>query len=167
MSSHGFIQRRTTKTATLNLVSLMDIFTILVFFLLMNTGDSQELAKAVFVKLPDSNADGNLHGQLVINVGDEFITVGNEPIVAVSAVNRNPGEVNQPLADALQAFAAASGELSESEQKAGRAVTIMGDRSVPYDLLKAVMTTCSAYGFRNVSLAVNQVTASALTGEGA
>ena len=167
MSSHGFIQRRSTKTATLNLVSLMDIFTILVFFLLMNTGDSQELAKANFVKLPDSNADGALHGQLVINVGDEYITVGSEKIVAVTDVDRRPGEVNKPLADALQAFAADSGELSETEQKIGRAVTIMGDRSVPYDLLKAVMTTCSAYGFRNVSLAVNQVAASALTGEGA
>lgn len=164
MASNSFIQRKTTKTATLNLTSLMDIFTILVFFLLMNTGDTQELAKANFVKLPDSNADGTLHGQLVINVGDEFVMMGNENIVAISDVNRKPGEVNKPLGEALKAFAGQSGELTEVEQKIGRAVTIMGDRTVPYDLLKAVMTTCAAYGFRDVSLAVNQVAASALTG---
>ncbi len=166
MASESFIQRRTTKTATLNLTSLMDIFTILVFFLLMNTGESQELAKANFVKLPDSNADGVLHGQLVINVGQEFITIDNEEIVAVADVDRKPGSISKPLAEALQAFAAESGELTEVEQKIGRQVTIMGDQSVPYDLLKAVMTTCSAYGFRDVSLAVNQVAATALTGEG-
>jgi len=163
MASQSFIQRKITKPATLNLTSLMDIFTILVFFLLMNTGDTQELAKANFVKLPDSNADGALHGQLVINVAEDFIMMGNEKIVAVQEVNRKPGEVNKPLGDALRAFAGESGELTEVEQKIGRSVTIMGDRTVPYDLLKAVMTTCAAYGFRDVSLAVNQVAATALT----
>lgn len=164
MASNGFIQRKVTKTASLNLTSLMDIFTILVFFLLMNTGDSQELAKANFVKLPDSNADGALHGQLVINVGDEFVMMGSEKIVPIGDVNRRPGEVNKPLGEALKAFAEESGELTEVEKKIGRSVTIMGDRTTPYDLLKAVMTTCAAYGFRDVSLAVNQVAASALTG---
>ncbi len=166
MASNSFIQRKVTKTATLNLTSLMDIFTILVFFLLMNTGESQELAKANFVKLPDSNADGALHGQLVINVAQNAIMIDNEEIVAVSDVKRRPGEVNKPLGEALKAFAEESGELTEVEKKIGRSVTIMGDQSVPYDLLKAVMTTCSAYGFRDVSLAVNQVAASALTAGG-
>lgn len=166
MASNSFIQRKVTKAATLNLTSLMDIFTILVFFLLMNTGESQELAKANFVKLPDSNADGALHGQLVINVAQDKIVIDNKEIVAVSDVNRRPGEVNKPLGEALKAFAEESGELTEIEKKIGRSVTIMGDQGVPYDLLKAVMTTCSAYGFRDVSLAVNQVAASALTGGG-
>jgi len=166
MASNSFIQRKVTKTATLNLTSLMDIFTILVFFLLMNTGESQELAKANFVKLPDSNADGALHGQLVINVAQDSIMIDNQNIVAVSDVDRRPGEVNKPLGEALKAFAEESGELTEVEQKIGRSVTIMGDQSVPYDLLKAVMTTCSAYGFRDVSMAVNQVAASVLTGGG-
>ncbi|WP_430463054.1 ExbD/TolR family protein [Thalassolituus sp. LLYu03] len=164
MASNGFIQRRTTKPASLNLTSLMDIFTILVFFLLMNTGDTQELAKANFVKLPDSNADGALHGQLVINVTDEFVMMGSDNIVAIGEVNRKPGEVNKALGEALKAFAEDSGELTEVEKKIGRSVTIMGERSVPYDLLKAVMTTCAAYGFRDVSLAINQVAAGALTG---
>ena len=139
MASNSFIQRKVTKTATLNLTSLMDIFTILVFFLLMNTGESQELAKANFVKLPDSNADGALHGQLVINVAQDSIMIDNQNIVAVSDVDRRPGEVNKPLGEALKAFAEESGELTEVEQKIGRSVTIMGDQSVPYDLLKAVM----------------------------
>lgn len=166
MANHSFIQRKVTKTATLNLVSLMDIFTILVFFLLMNTGDSQELEKANFVKLPDSNADGALHGELVINIGDEFIMIDNQKVTDVASVNLRPGELNQPLADALKAFVEKSGEKTEVEQRLGRAVTIMGDRSVPYDLLKAVMTTCSAYDFRDISLAVNQVAATALSGGG-
>ena len=164
MASEGFIQRRTSKTASLNLTSLMDIFTILVFFLLMNTGDTQELAKANFVKLPDSNADGALHGELVINVGEEFINIDNEDIVAVKDVNTQSGKVNEALSERLQLFATESGELTEADEKLGRAVTIMGDREVPYDLLKAVMTTCAANGFRDVSLAINQVAADSLLG---
>ncbi|MCP5325567.1 MAG: biopolymer transporter ExbD [Oceanospirillaceae bacterium] len=166
MANHSFIQRKVTKTATLNLVSLMDIFTILVFFLLMNTGDSQELEKANFVKLPDSNAEGALHGELVINVGSDFIMIDNQKITEVASVDVRPGEVNKPLAEALQAFIEKSGEKTEVEKRLGRAVTIMGDHSVPYDLLKAVMTTCSAYDFRDISLAVNQVAATALSAGG-
>jgi len=164
MAAEGFIQRRTSKPASLNLTSLMDIFTILVFFLLMNTGDTQELAKANFVKLPDSNADGSLHGDLVINVGEEFINIDGQDIVATKDVKTKPGTVNDELTAYLKQFAANKGDQTEVEKKLGRPVTIMGDRTVPYDLLKAVMTTCAASGFRDVSLAVNQVAADALMG---
>ena len=52
----GMYSKKKEYTTKLNLIALMDIFTILVFFLLINSGDSKQLEKAEFVKLPDSSA---------------------------------------------------------------------------------------------------------------
>ena len=46
--------RRNKGKGTLNLVSLMDIFTILVFFLLVNSSDVQTLPNAKDLQLPES-----------------------------------------------------------------------------------------------------------------
>ena len=49
--------KRHQRNVTLNLVSLMDIFTILVFFLLVNSGDVQTLPNAKDMALPESVAE--------------------------------------------------------------------------------------------------------------
>jgi biopolymer transport protein ExbD len=47
-------------------------------------------------------------------------------------------------------------ELTESEQEKGRAVTIIGDASIPYVVLKQIMAACADTGYRNMSLAVER-----------
>ena len=44
----------------------------------------------------------------------------------------------------------------EEEAIADREVTIMGDREIPYSLLKKVMATCTAADYGRLSLAVLQ-----------
>ena len=46
----------------LNLVSLMDIFTILVFFLMVNSSDVEVLETTSDIRLPDSTGDSNNQG---------------------------------------------------------------------------------------------------------
>lgn len=147
----------------LNLVSLMDIFTILVFFLLLNSGDSQNLEKAVFVKLPNSTATPTMRGDLVISINDDDIYLDENVVAKVSDVMAAPHKEIVPLADALTAYVAKKGELSGYEKSNGLAVTIMGDQEVPYVLLKSVMATCSLKNFRDISLAVNQVATSVVS----
>jgi biopolymer transport protein ExbD len=162
------LDRRETqkKAAGLNLVSLMDIFTILVFFLLMNSGDSQEIEKATFITLPDSQATGSFQNELLITIGDDFITIGDENIVDIKTVEQAKGKVIDQLAQVLKQRGVEKGELTEFEKKNGRSVTIMGDKDVPYLILKGVMATCSQENFRDIALAVNQVVGSALTSGG-
>jgi len=145
------------KTPTLNLVSLMDIFTILVFFLLMNSGDSQEIEKANFIQLPDSMAKGAFQNDLTIMIGDEFIQIGDEQIVALSEVETLNGKPIAQLAARLSVEKKSEADYTAFEQKNGLPVTIMGDQSVPYTTLKSVMATCSQENFRDIALAVNQV----------
>jgi biopolymer transport protein ExbD len=162
------LDRRDTqkKVAGLNLVSLMDIFTILVFFLLMNSGDSQEIEKATFITLPDSQATGSFQNDLLITIGDNYISVGDEDVVDVKTVEQANGKAIEALAEVLKQLATDKGELTDFEKKNGRSVTIMGDQDVSYLILKGVMATCSQENFRDIALAVNQVVGSALTSGG-
>jgi biopolymer transport protein ExbD len=57
-------------------------------------------------------------------------------------------------------------ELSKSEQENGRAVTIIGDSSVPYQVLKQIMAACADSNYRDISLAVKQVAKKNLAGGG-
>ena len=150
-------REKSKKVAGLNLVSLMDIFTILVFFLLMNSGDSQEIEKASFISLPDSQASSSFQNDLLIFVGENSISINDEEIVSLDLVKKVKGKTVDELAKVLKIYALEQGELTEFEKNNGRSVTIMGDQEVPYLILKSVMATCSQENFRDIALAVNQV----------
>lgn len=141
----------------LSLVALMDIFTILVFFLLMNSGDSQTLEDAKFVKLPDSSSEKSPHSDLVLHVGIEELWVDNKKIVDIKDIPVGRDKPIEALGAVLLEYSAKLGELSEHEKSNGLSVTIMADKAVPYAVLKSVMATCSGQNFREISLAVNQV----------
>lgn len=150
-------QKKQPFAAKLSLVSLMDIFTILVFFLLLNSGESQEIENAKFVELPDSSSGVAPHTDLRITVADDEILLGDRVVALVADVTDSPERIIEPLAEALSANTEKRGELSDYERDVGLAVTVMGDRSVPYSLLRKVMTTCQNSNYRNISLAVNRV----------
>ena len=145
------------KVPALNLVSLMDIFTILVFFLLMNSGDSQEIEKANFIQLPDSVAKGDYQDNLSITIGEEFISIKDEDIVSLDEVKKADGKAIEKLAARLSVEKKSEEDYTEFEKKSGLPVTIMGDQAVSYVILKSVMATCSQENFRDIALAVNQV----------
>jgi biopolymer transport protein ExbD len=150
-------REKAQKTAGLNLVSLMDIFTILVFFLLMNSGDSQEIEKAKFITLPDSQAKGSFQNDLLIMISDDAVLINEQEVVSLEKVKAAKGKAIPELAAFLKEYAGEQGELTAFEKKHGRPVTIMGDQSVPYEILKGVMASCSQENFRDIALAVNQV----------
>lgn len=142
----------------------MDIFTILVFFLLLNSGEAQKIENAKFVKLPDSKKGDVPHEELIISVSDEAIWVEKERVALVKDVLKGSEDVIEPLGEALAAHVEKMGELSTFQKENGLAVIIMGDKETPYVLLKSVMATCRFHNFRNLSLAVNSV-AGASTGK--
>lgn len=141
----------------LSLVALMDIFTILVFFLLLNSGEAQKIENVKFVKLPDSTKGSVPHEELMILVNEEEIWVGKNKIADVKGLISGPEDFIEPLEKELIDYRERLGELTPFQQKNGLAVMIMGDREVPYMLLKSVMATCRRHEFLNISLAVNRV----------
>jgi biopolymer transport protein ExbD len=150
-------KRRVSMVPRLNLVALMDIFTILVFFLLINSGEAQKIENAKFIELPDSISGITPHNELFITVDDEMVWIGDKAIVSIAEVTKSINKPSELLVKALDAHKASLGELGEYEQKNGLPVTILGNKEVPFALLKTVMASCQQSGFREISLAVNQV----------
>lgn len=148
--------KRAKSQPKLNLVSLMDIFTILVFFLLVNSSEVEVLQTDKSIKLPESVADKKPENTPMILVSDSRILVNGRSITDVAAVLASDDEEIEPLKSELQ-YMAARRPLSADEEQAGRDITIMGDAKIPYTLLKKIMTTSAQTGYRNISLAVSQV----------
>lgn len=147
---------RHKKGVKLNLVSLMDIFTILVFFLLVNSSDVEVLPNAKDVQLPESIAEIKARESVVILVTDTEILVQGRVVSQIDDVLANEDLVIPELRAELVAQADRS--LLTTDADEGREVTIMGDREIPYHLLKRVMATCTDADYSRLSLAVLQKT---------
>ena len=148
--------RSQRRSAVLNMISLMDIFTILVFFLLVNTTSSEVLPSPKNIVLPDAASEKIPLRNLVIAVDERVIRLQGKPIVSVKDALKGDKNSIEPLYRALRV---ASLEVKNLVDKKG--VTIMGDQEIPYALLKKIMLTCQATDFARISLAVNQLQAPA------
>jgi biopolymer transport protein ExbD len=146
-----------TVSPGLNLVSLIDIFTLLVFFLMINAGDVQVLQSNAHIKLPDSVAEKMPKETLVIMVSGGEIIVQGRKVADVATVLSSESNLIVPLSAELNYHSGRRPELTELEKQRGRSVTIMGDKAIPYTLLKRVMMTCSQADYADIVLAVNRV----------
>jgi biopolymer transport protein ExbD len=138
----------------LNLVALMDIFTILVFFLLVNSSEVQELPSTKAVQLPESIVDAKPRETVIVMVTQSDVLLQGEVIGSVEAVLAHEDRVFVPLQQALERQAQRA--LSQPQGADKGEVTILGDKATPYRVLQKVMQTCTEAGFGRVSLAVVQ-----------
>ncbi len=135
----------------LNMVSLMDIYTILVFFLLVNATSTQVLPSPKNITLPEAAAENLPSRNLVIAVDERVIRLQGKAIVTVKDALKGDRNSIKPLFNALRL---ASTTVKDITDKQG--VTIMGDQEIPYLLLKKIMLTCAGAQYTNISFAVNQ-----------
>ncbi len=147
---------RNKGAVALNLVSLMDIFTILVFFLLVNSSDVETLPNAKDLQLPESIADKKAKETVVILIGEVDILVQGTAIAKVEDVMKTKGNDIPALRQALKSQNDRVLRREARDDILGREVTIMGDKDIPYRLLKKVMATCTESDYGQISLAVLQ-----------
>ena len=138
----------------MNLVSLIDIFTILIFFLMSSTG-VEVLTSSKVVKLPESTADKVPRETIIVTVSGTDILVGGLRVASVSDALRSTEDLIGPLKAELD-LQSGRQVLRKENQKQGKAVTIMGDKDIPYRLLRKVMYTAARANFSDVSFAVTQ-----------
>lgn len=160
MSSRRLRHTRDQRQPGLNLVSLMDIFTILVFFLMVNASEVEILETSTAIKLPDSISEDEPEDRVSIEVSNDELLLQGVVIGSVPDIMAS----DEPTIDILVS------ELlqSRADLEAGDMgkVTIMGDKSLPYELLKRVMLSCQTANYRQIALAVNQVATGQTEGEG-
>ncbi|MCH9004453.1 MAG: biopolymer transporter ExbD [Proteobacteria bacterium] len=148
--------KRNKGVGTLNLVSLMDIFTILVFFLLVNSSDVETLPNAKDLQLPESIAEKKARETVVILIGEVDLIVQGTRVAKIADIMATRGNDIPELREALLSQNDRVLRREANDDIAAREVTIMGDKDIPYRLLKKVMATCAASDYGQISLAVLQ-----------
>ena len=148
--------RNRMKIGKMNLTSLMDVFTILVFFLLVNSGSVELVDAPKDVKLPESFEESKPRETVVISVSPEDVIVQGRLIAKVADILEDKEASLEPLAARLAELkenivGPATATVAESQE-----VTILADKSVPFIVVRKVMSACTDEGYENVSLAVVQ-----------
>ncbi|MDH5370647.1 MAG: biopolymer transporter ExbD [Gammaproteobacteria bacterium] len=140
---------RKDRGASLNMVSLMDIFTILVFFLLVTSSNSETLPSSKTIHLPKSTTEKQPKKTLVVMVNEKDIKINGKYIIGTQEATDNKKTIIPELAFVLIKYA-----KKQPVKKQRYNVTVMGDKEIPYKLLKKIMITCAGTKFANISLAV-------------
>jgi biopolymer transport protein ExbD len=133
---------------------LIDIFTLLIFFLLSNTAAVEVLPSSKVVKLPESTSEKAPKETVVLVVNDKDILVQGRKIASVAEVMASEGDVIAPLKAELDERAKVQTIRRENDAQS-KAITIMGDKDISYRLLRKVMVTCARANFSEVSFAVS------------
>jgi len=147
--------RRMKHVVALNLVPIIDIFTMLLFFLMVNSGSVEVLEADKTIRLPVSSVEKKPEETLVVKVNATEIVVQGRKVATVATVMASDSDDIPGLRQELAVWAQRNLGMTDEEKERGHSVTIMGDQKIPYRLLKRVMATCAQADFRDISLAVN------------
>jgi len=134
----------------LNLIPMMDVLTVLVLFLLFHSFQGELPEQRL--ELPDSVVETRPRETLAIVVNPEVVMVQGAPVVSTSELYE----------DRIAMVAQIKVRLQELEQDIGvtapegKEITLLADKTIPFKVLKKIMSTCTASGYGRISLAVVQ-----------
>jgi len=148
-------KNRNQTMVDMNLVSLIDVFTILIFFLLSSASGVELLPSPKAVKLPDSIADKQPKETVIVIVSATEIIVDGRKVADVASVVNQTGDLIEPLKAELD-IQANRQVIRKENEAVSKNVTIMGDKEIPYSLLRKIMVTCARANFSDVSFAVRR-----------
>lgn len=137
------------------LVALIDILANLVFFLLVVSQNPSQLPNVKNLQLPSSSAEKLPKENVVVMVTTTDILVQDMHVISVADAMKIQGDIIAPLSKELKYRASKSGAIPVNEQGIPeREITIMGDRNIPYNVLRKIMATCSQNDYARMSFAV-------------
>ncbi|MDJ0849232.1 MAG: biopolymer transporter ExbD [Myxococcota bacterium] len=150
------MSRNRKQVTKMNLTSLMDVFTILVFFLLVNSATTEVLETPKQITLPASVVEEKPRETVVIFISPTEVTVQGEPVVRVEEILATTEPDIAPISQRLAEVSASAIGIKTRTVAESKEVTILSDKSVPFTVIKKVMSTCTSQGYARISLAVLQ-----------
>ena len=148
--------RNKRKVAGLNLTPLMDVFTILVFFLLFHSSGGDILETPKQIKLPDSVVETKPRETVVIMVSPEVVVVQGEAVVNTPELLDDRVRMVAGITERLEQLERNIIGISTKAVAEGKEITILADKTIPFKVLKKIMSTCTGSGYGRISLAVIQ-----------
>jgi biopolymer transport protein TolR len=136
------------------LIPFIDMMTILVVFLLAHTAEVDILPNTKNISIPQSLSERKPNAAIVVMVTTDSVYVDGKLVGSIAEIVANSGNVFEPLKAALVAQNELALGGAQRTEIAKREVTIMGDKSTPYFVLKKIMLTCSDAEYGKVSFAV-------------
>lgn len=140
--------------AELNLIPLIDILSVMVAFLLVYSTEVEVIQNTKGIEIPQSIAQTSPKQSVVVMITKDDLFVQGERITSISEIRSARTPLIEPLREALKRPMLV-GDVAEKDL-ASREITVMGDKSLPYDVLKKVMATCTDADYGKISLAVLQ-----------
>ncbi|MGE5843643.1 MAG: ExbD/TolR family protein [Syntrophaceae bacterium] len=134
----------------LNLIPMMDILTVLVLFLLFHSFNGELPEQRL--ELPTSVVETRPRETLAIVVNPEAVMVQGEPVVSTSELFEDRIGVVAQIRDRLAELEREIGTMPSE----GKEITLLADKTIPFKVLKKIMSTCTASGYGRISLAVVQ-----------
>lgn len=163
---HKRRQALRANTARLTLTSLIDIFTLLVCFLLVGFQGEAQIPSIKGITLPISSSFTPPESSLTMVVTPTEIRI-NEKVVQSLVVAPNTAPVaDAALSEGESFYSPLAFVLSEQAKiykpsqvvngSPERNVIILADKNVPYSTLQQIMIVCSQQHFGRISFAVNK-----------
>ena len=138
----------------LNLIPLIDIMSVMVAFLLVYSANVEVIQNSQGVEIPQSIAEEQPKASVVVMLTKDHLFVQGELVMTIAEFR----DARTPEIDRLHAVLSrplvASETAALEEDLATREVTVLADRSLPYEVVKRVMATCTREGYGRISLAV-------------
>lgn len=150
------MDRRSVKASTVVLTSLMDIFIVIVIYLLMNQAIGVDVAPPKAIKLPDSVVDASPRQTVVMTVSKSDVVVQGERVATIAEVLESKEDYIGAVGERMLRIRESYIGLNDESMANSTEVTIMADRSVPFKVLKKLMSSSSSAGYGRISLAVNK-----------
>ena len=139
----------------LNLIPLIDILSVMVSFLLVYSTEVEIIQNSKGIEIPMSIAQTAPKESVVVMITKTDLFVQGERVGSVQEVKDSKEPIVAPLRDALKRPMLVGQAMTEKDL-AQREITIMADKTLPYEVLKKVMSTCTDADYGKVSLAVIQ-----------
>lgn len=149
-------QERNRTGVQLNLIPMIDILSVLVAFLLVYSTEVEVLQNSKAIEIPESLAEQKPRETVVVMITRDQVLVQGDPVASIADIEKMEGAIIEPLKNALERPTVTMPRAVMEREVADRELTIMGDKSIPYQVLKKIMATCTDADFGRVSLAVLQ-----------
>jgi biopolymer transport protein ExbD len=148
----------------LQLTSLMDMFTIILVFLLISmSAEDYNFVRDESVRIPQSKAQGRFEPAVNVVVSKNFVKV-EENVVArlvegeVADELVKAGRIESVVRAARRAreIGAQIQSSSDDEEQEDDVILIQADRDLPYRTVYLIMRSCSIAGFNRYRLVIEK-----------
>ena len=144
-----------SRTVPINIVSMIDIFAILVFYLLVSIAAVEMRPNPDNLQLPKSSSSDRPREATQLMVTQKEIMLNNVFVMNTADALAANVDVLPELENQLEQKVELLPDARTNQMTRGD-INILADKQIPYSLLKKVMTTSGKARFSRTSLAVTQ-----------